>query len=187
MQASEDMAAVPAPPASPALAGGHGLLVPPIQHVAEIGIDDANALLVAWGHLMGPCRRPNAQAWAHAMFMHGEPVAVAVTASLVRETCAGLTRAEAIELARLCAGRPWLNRAMLRIWREAVLPPLCRAYGWSWAVSYQDELAHSGNTYRFDGWTVLGRSSSGTDKRSGRKGRRKTIWGWHVAPVGEAG
>ena len=164
--------------------GAVSFLIPPIVHLAQIEIDEANRLLEAWSHKMGACRRPNSHIWAHAMFMHGEPVAVSITASLVRETCAGLTRAEAVELARLCAGRPRLNRAMLRIWREAVLPPLCRAYGWTWAVSYQDEDIHSGNTYRFDGWKVLGRSSSGTDKRSGRKGRRKTVWGWRI-PEGE--
>ncbi len=44
--------------------------------------------------------------------------------------------------------------------------------------SYQDADMHSGNTYRFDGWTRIGFSSSGTDIRSGRKGRRKWIWHW---------
>ena len=114
------------------------------------------------------------------MFMHGEPVALTITAALVRETCAGLTRDEAVELARLCAKLPHINRVMLRLWREAVLPQLARAHGYRWAVSYQDEGLHTGNTYRFDGWKPLSRSRSGTDQRSGRKGRAKTIWGWQV-------
>jgi hypothetical protein len=153
-------------------------MIPPICRLAEIPLDEANAALVRWGHKMGACNRPNADVWAHGLFAHGEMVGVAITAGLIRETCAGLTRGQAVELARLCAARPDLCRVVLRLWREFVFPALGRAYGYHWAVSYQDEALHSGNTYRFDGWVQLGRSRSGTDQRSGRKGRSKTIWGW---------
>ena len=150
------------------------MLIAPIQHLAQCDLEEANTALAAWGHLMGPCRRPNGAIWAHGMYEHGVLVAVTVTSSLIRETAAGFSRDEAIELARLCAARPHLCRVMLRLWREMVFP----AFGLSWAISYQDEAHHTGDTYRFDGWRRIGRSRSGTDSRSGRRGRNKTIWGW---------
>lgn len=153
--------------------------IAPIAHVEQIDMEEANRALVAWNHAMGPCKRPMGLLRAHGMHAHGQLVALTVTADLVAETCAGFRRDEAIELARLCASRPDLCRPMLRLWREFVFP----AYGAAWAVSYQDEDLHTGNTYRFDGWVRLReRASSGTDLRSGRKGRRKTIWGWHPDP-----
>jgi hypothetical protein len=156
------------------------MLVPPIAHLAEVDLDVANRCLVAWGHRMGPFNRPY-DTWCHALFEHGEPVAVVIAATLVRETCAGLDRSQAIELARLCAARPHLCRPALRLWREMVLPALARAHGYSWAVSYQDAVLHTGDTYRFDGWLSMARSRSGTDQRSGRKGRSKVIWGWPIS------
>lgn len=63
---------------------------------------------------------------------------------------------------------------VLRLWREFVFP----AMGYQFAISYQDAALHSGNLYRFDGWTRIGYSSSGTDARSGRRGRNKFIWQW---------
>jgi antitoxin VapB len=154
------------------------MLAAPIQHLEQIDTAEANRLLVAWGHRMGACNRPF-QTWAHALFLHGEPMALTVTATLIREKCCGLDRRDAHELARLCAAAPWVNRVMLRLWRECVHP----AFGHPWAISYQDECLHTGNTYRLDGWLILGHSRSGTDQRSGAKGRKKTIWGWH----GDAG
>ena len=156
-------------------------LAPAICHVEQVDLEVANKALVAWGHRMGPCKRPNADIWAHALFEHGEPVAVTIAAGLIAETCAGFTRAEAFELARLCAARPTLCRVMLRLWREMVAPAICRVHGYRWAVSYQDKALHTGNTYRLDGWDVVGESRSGTDRRSGRKGRSKRIWGWEFA------
>jgi hypothetical protein len=156
------------------------VLIAPIAHLAEIELADANRALERWEHAMGACRRPNFDLWSHGLFEHGELIAVALSSSLICEHVAGFGRDEAFELARLCAARPHINRVMLRLWREMVFPPLCRVRGWSWAVSYQDEKLHSGNTYRHDGWVRLARSRSGTDARSGKRGRNKTIWGWHA-------
>jgi hypothetical protein len=147
----------------------------PIVSFDTITVEEMNACLVSWGHRMGALRRPMGKMLAHGLHHNGALVAVVGTADLINGTCAGLSRAEAIELARLCAIRPDLCRPALRLWREFVFPALGR----EWAVSYQDEALHSGNTYRFDGWVQLGRSSSGPDRRSGRPGRSKTIWGWH--------
>ncbi|RWI54779.1 MAG: hypothetical protein EOR16_23705 [Mesorhizobium sp.] len=66
---------------------------------------------------------------------------------------------------------------MLRMWRAFVFPTLCQECGFVWAVGYQDAAIHAGNLYRFDGW-VQPATSSGIDPRSGRKGRRKSVWGW---------
>ena len=152
----------------------------PIAHFETISMDQANRALVEWGHKMGPCHRPMGMMLAHGLFEAGNLVAVTVASDLVAETCAGFSREKAVELARLCAIRPDLCRVALRLWREFVFPQLCAAKGWEWAVSYQDEDLHDGNTYRFDGWVVLATNCrSGTDQRSGRKGRVKTIWGWH--------
>jgi hypothetical protein len=151
-------------------------LAPSIMSLDQIDHRDASAALVRWGHRMGPCLRPYADLWSHGLFLHSELIAVTVTAGLVRESCGGLSRDQAIELARLCSSRPDTNRLMLRAWRVAIFP----AYQRSWAVSYQDEALHTGNTYRLDGWVKLARSRSGTDTRGGRKGRNKTIWGWHA-------
>lgn len=155
------------------------MLIAPLVHLETIDLAVANDALVRWDHKMGPVNRPIGLALAHGLFSSGDLVAVTVSADLVRETCAGLNRSQAVELARLCASRPGICRVMLRLWREFVFPALRQSGGWQWAVSYQDEGMHSGNTYRFDGWVQLGRSRSGTDHRSGRKGRSKTIWGWH--------
>ena len=153
----------------------------PLASFDQVDLAEANRLLVAWGHRMGPLERGNSQAQhCHVLRAHGEPVALATTSSLIREHVGGglshLTRANTVELSRLCAGAPWANRVALRLWRELVFPGTGAAH----AISYQDADMHSGNTYRFDGWQRAGFSSSGTDSRSGRKGRRKWIWLWPV-------
>lgn len=143
-----------------------------------ISLEEANASLSRWGHKMGPCMRGNARGWSHALFYEGRPVAVTITATLIRERVAGdanLTRENTIELARLCAERGGLCRVAIRLWREFVFPALRYQY----AISYQDADLHNGNTYRFDGWRRLPTiAHSGIDSRSGRKGRNKWVWVW---------
>lgn len=154
-------------------------LVAPLATFEAVDMDLLNACLLGWGHRMGPLRRPFRSGPFHALMHHGRPVAVCAAAPLIRRECCGLSRHEAVELARVCAARPDLCRVAVRMWRELVLPALPQA----WAVSYQDAVEHSGNLYRFDGWVRLGISRSGTDQRSGRKGRSKVIWGWHPDPT----
>lgn len=154
------------------------MLIPPITF-EQISREHANDLLVQWGHAMGPLQRGNMSCDVHYALKHeGRPVAISMAATLVRECVGGgnknLTRENTIELARLCAERPGLCRVALRLWREFVFPAL----GYDCAISYQDADMHNGNTYRFDGWERIGFSSSGTDSRSGRRGRRKWIWCW---------
>lgn len=155
----------------------------PLVTFEEVDLFTANDCLVDWGHRMGALERGNSKGVHYALMRDREPVAVAMTSSLIRECVGGglqhLTRENCMELSRLCAVRPGLCRVALRLWREFVFPQL----GVSHAISYQDADLHNGNTYRFDGWTRSGFSSSGTDARSGRKGRRKWIWVWAPAEV----
>lgn len=148
----------------------------PLVSFDEVSLAEANAMLVRWSHKMGPMERGNVAGISYALRHNSEPVAIAVAASLIREHVGGglahLDRSNTIELARLCAARAGLCRVALRLWREFVFP----AMGYEHAISYQDADLHNGNTYRFDGWERAGFSSSGTDQRSGRKGRRKWIW-----------
>ena len=157
------------------------MFLPPLLSFDSITLAELNACLVEWGHRMGPWNRPDfGNARFHGLRHHGRLVGVVASDQLITEEVAGLSRAQAMELGRVCAERRDLNRAVLRLWREFVFPSICRATGQSWVVSYQDAVVHSGNLYRFDGWTELGRSRSGSDARSGRRGRSKVIWGWEL-------
>ena len=150
----------------------------PLVALVPCSLADANAYLTAWGHRMGPLVRGNQGAWCHVLLHDAEPVAVATTSYLIAANVGGgeawLTRTNCCELSRLCAVRSGLNRVMLRLWREFVFPSL----GFPFAISYQDAMLHSGNTYRFDGWHRIAYSTSGTDTRSGREGRKKYVWLW---------
>lgn len=159
--------------------------VPPVVF-DTISMAEANMLLVRWEHKMGPVCRPmhgtpmtGGGDMAHGLFFDGVAVGVAVTSSLIRPNVAqrpDLTRECTVELSRICAARPHLNRVLLRLWREVVFAGL---EAFQYAVSYQDAVLHSGDLYRFDGWTcIVASARSGTDTRSGRKGRRKRVWLW---------
>lgn len=158
--------------------------IAPIVAFDEISRADANRCLVAWGHKMGPLERGNVRGLHYALYEEGEPVGLAMAATTITPTVGGglahLNRDNTIELARLCAARPHLCRAVLRLWREFVFPRM----GYPWAMSYQDADIHNGNTYRFDGWSRAGYSrAGGTDRRSGRVGRNKWIWTWQLPGV----
>ncbi|KQT52241.1 MULTISPECIES: hypothetical protein [unclassified Aureimonas] len=164
--------------------------LPPIAHLETIDRRELNRLLVAWGHRMGVYSRPTYTFEAHhALFSHGEPVAVTAAGETAREVVGqtGIRRDEAVELVRLCASRPDLCRPMLRLWREFVFPPIALMHGRTVAVSYQDEALHSGDLYRFDGWQILGKGGGGgTDARTGRPSRKMKIWGWASSEVARA-
>jgi hypothetical protein len=157
------------------------MLVDPLVSFDAITIAELNRCLVSWEHKMGPWNRPDyGSARFHGLRHNGELLAVVACDRLIAETTAGLGRDVALELGRVCAARRDLNRVALRLWREFVFPAICQQTGQTWAVSYQDAVLHGGDLYRFDGWARIGESSSGTDQRSGRKGRRKVIWGWQL-------
>lgn len=158
------------------------MLFAPLVSLDAIDRAELNDCLQRWEHKMGTWRRPpELSEWFHGLRHDGELVAVMAAGQLIRATTVGgLTRAQAFELGRVCAARPHINRAALRLWREFVAPAIARAHGYQWIISYQDAKLHTGNMYRFDGWKKLGVSRSGTDQRSGAKGRSKIVWGWEM-------
>lgn len=149
-------------------------------------VAEANALLVAWGHRLGPLRRPFSMR-AYALLVDGEPVSLAMSASAVSATVAGYRRTEVVELARLCSapGQAWASRVMLRVWRQVF------AQRWpDWpvaaAISYSQNAHHRGDLYRFDGWTKVADDcgSSGGGEWSRRRyatdavAGSKSLWLW---------
>lgn len=157
----------------------------PLIHFDVIDADTLNRALVDWQHKMGALNRPQFGLFggAHGLFHDGRLIGVCATQKMIAEETCGLSRTEAFELARVCAERPGLCRVVVRLWREFVFPAACTAARphFTWAISYQDEVQHSGGLYRMDGWVRLGRTRSGTDQRGRegvRRGRRKVVWGW---------
>ena len=65
--------------------------IAPIFHVEQIENAEADRALAAWGHKMGPCKRPIGTLRSHGVFAHGKLCGLTVTADLVAATCAGLT------------------------------------------------------------------------------------------------
>lgn len=156
-------------------------------------IPDAQAddLLVKWGHWLGACNRPfGRQSFGLAIADVGI-VSVAVSCSTVNERCAGFDRAKIVELAR-CASHPdhrWATRVSLRLWRE-IAPRFWSETYWPViaVVSYSNAARHTGNIYRFDGWTKFGRTKAGvagkTWQRSSGSGKiieAKDVWFYEVA------
>lgn len=155
----------------------------PLATLEAVSRDEGNALLERWQHKMGPNIRPYRPARCHVLLdAMRNPLAVSMTDDLVREAVGGVpfvNRENGVELSRLCAVRSGLCRVMLRLWRELIFP----MEGKRWAISYQDAVLHKGSIYRHDGWTRVGYTRSGTDSRSGRKGRNKYVWVWPPPPT----
>lgn len=92
----------------------------PLASFDVIDDSEADRVLEAWAHYLGPSNRPFGRQ-SFGLFVAGELVAAAVSASTVSSTCAGLSRYELVELARLVTrpSDPWFTRVALRLWREA--------------------------------------------------------------------
>ena len=152
----------------------------PLVRFDPISIAVANDGLTAWAHRMGPLNRPfQSSDTGHGLFHGDELVACTTTSTLMTRNIGGglthITRANAMELSRLCAVRPGLCRVALRLWREFVFSGL----GVPIVISYQDSDLHNGNTYRFDGWEKIGFCrAGGNDPRSGRLARNRNVWAW---------
>lgn len=163
------------------------MFLQPLVSFDAISRDELNDCLDRWAHKMGPLNRPSfREGRAHGLRHDGVLVAVTATEQMIPAATAGLTRDQALELARVCAARPDLCRVALRLWREFVFGAITRSWGTPWAISYQDAVEHTGNLYRHDGWVRMGYSASGTDTRGRgdkRQGRKKVIWGWHADPL----
>lgn len=151
-------------------------MCPPLASFEVISEQELNRCLLAWGHKMGTLQRPMARPSCYGLLHNGETIGVIACSSLIPSELCGLSRSNTIEVSRLCAARSGLCRVVLRLWRELVFPFM----GYEYAISYQDEELHTGRIYKFDGWRVLTRTRSGTDQRSGRNGRHKTVWYWKL-------
>jgi hypothetical protein len=155
-----------------------------VAGLVPISLAEANALLVEYGHYLGPCNRPfRSEGWA--LDVMGDPVAVAITSSVVSPGVAGYGKTDVVELARLAAREPWATRVTLRLWREVAAP---RYLPWTprAAVAYSQNDRHEGRIYRFDGWTKIndraGSSGGGAWSRKRSSGDavhgQKTLWLW---------
>lgn len=168
------------------------LLDAPMAALSVLTIGDANRLLVAWGHKLGPSNRPFTQE-AYALEVDGYPVSVAVSASTVSSTLRGRDgdtdirwhRQEVVELARLASSpaHRWATRVMLRLWRE-VCAPRWRDWPVKAAVSYSHNTYHRGDVYRFDGWRKINERCGSNGGGAWSRPRyatdavygRKTLW-----------
>lgn len=169
------------------------LLDAPMLSLSTLQVDDANRLLLDWGHRLGEIHRPF-RMQAFALELDGEPISIAVSASAVSDTVAGLRRVEVVECARLCSSRgtPWASRVMIRVWREVCAP---RWPDWApiAAISYSQNAHHSGDLYRFDGWHKMadkaGSSGGGAWSRKRYAGDAvygsKSLWVWPYQTVCE--
>jgi hypothetical protein len=144
----------------------------------------ADEKLAEWGHWLGGCNRPFGRQ-SFGLFLGGELVSVAVSASTVNAKCGGYDRQEVVELARLASHPDHrdMTRVCLRLWRKVAGELWSRKY---WPVealvSYSDNTRHKGDIYRFDGWKkikeVPGGIAGGNWNR-GKKYNPKTIWSWN--------
>jgi len=163
------------------------LLEMPLLGLYSMDMDDANRLLVEWKHKLGPVHRPFHQE-AYGLELDGELIGLVTSGSIVNGPVAGLQRNEVVELTRLASPNRWACRVLIRLWRE-----VCGPRWPSWpviaAVSYSHNAMHTGNLYRFDGWTKVrddaGSSGGGTWGRK-RKNTdavygKKTLWLWRYA------
>lgn len=125
----------------------------------------ADEKLREWGHWLEGCNRPFGRQ-SFGLHVEDALVSVAVSASTVNETCAGLARGEIVELARLCSHPDHrdLTRPMLRLWRKVGPLAWSRKY---WPVralvSYQNAVRHTGDIYRMDGWVRVKFVRGGAD------------------------
>jgi hypothetical protein len=162
----------------------------PVAGLVPVSLAEANALLVEWGHYLGPCTRPfRNEAWA--LDVAGAPIGVAISSSIVGVSSAGYPKEEVVELSRLATSERWATRVLLRLWREvcaprwesfgsrAGMPPLA-------ATAYSQNDRHEGRIYRFDGWELVtenaGSSGGGAWSRKRYAGDaahgRKRLWLW---------
>ena len=150
----------------------------------------ADAALVEWGHWLEGCNRPFGRQ-SFGISVHDELLCVAVSASTVNASCGGYRRQDVVELARLCSHpeNRDLTRVGLRLWR--IVAPGCwtRTY---WPVkalvSYSNNARHTGDIYRFDGWTKVkevpgGKAGVNTGWTMPRKNyEAKSVWVFEVQP-----
>jgi hypothetical protein len=152
----------------------------PLARFESIPLETANAALDLWQHFLGEFDRPFGYQ-AFGLYVDDDLVTVAVSASTINPTCGGWPRRRVVELARLCSAprQRWATRVGLRLWRVLAPREWTREY---WpvdaVVSYSNAARHSGDIYRFDGWTKVAdvRPSGAGGTWARQKGERKSVW-----------
>jgi hypothetical protein len=160
----------------------------PLVTFEEIPHYMADEALVKWEHWLGGCNRPFGRQ-SFGLFVMNKLVSVAVSASTVNERCGGMSRFDVVELARQCSdpAHKWATRVMVRLWRE-LAPQSWPHWPVKVCVSYSNALRHSGDIYRFDGWTRVADVKGGNASKTwGDEGRRKTfdpktVWAYALVP-----
>lgn len=143
-------------------------------------------------HWLGGCDRPFGRI-SYGLYVRGDLVAVAVSASTPNKTCGPYSRYEVVELARISARDGWREqtRVALRCWRTLAAQDWATAYGEHWPsivgyVSYANSRRHSGDMYRFDGWRKVADTKGSTGggstwSRPRKSGEPKTVWAFELA------
>lgn len=139
----------------------------------------ADEKLLSWGHWLGGCNRPFGRQ-SFGLFVENDLISVAVSASTVNASCAGMPRQEILELARLCShpDHRWATRVCLRLWRQ-LAPHAWPHWPVRCLVSYANALRHKGDIYRFDGWRKWGDVAGGKAGGGWQRGKTydpKSIW-----------
>lgn len=162
----------------------------PLASFVEIEHAEADQALVRSAHYLGACNRPFGRQ-SFGLFVGGQLVSVAVSASTVSAHCAGFQRNEVVELARLSSmdGRNAWTRVTLRCWRE-LAPQIWGAKYWPVraVVSYSNETRHKGDIYRFDGWrkvAVMPGSGGGGTYSTKQPREDKAVWLFECASAME--
>ena len=147
----------------------------------------ADEALSVWGHYLGPCNRPFGKQ-SFGLYVLQQLAAVALSASPVPTSCAGIPRKQIVELARLCAHPDHrdMTRVALRLWRKTACAEWSREY---WPVtayvSYARKDLHTGDIYRFDGWERAkdARASvvtAGSHHSTPGPIHAKSVWVWRL-------
>lgn len=161
----------------------------PLVVFEEISDAEADRALVDCEHYLGPCERPYGRQ-SFGLVVNGKLASVAVSASTTGVTCAGFSRFEVVELARLGSlqtYRMW-TRVALRCWRECA-PALWPHWSVLACVSYSNETRHKGDVYRFDGWRKHGivRGSTGGGHSPRKERQDKSVWFYDLRKQRSAG
>ena len=150
---------------------------------------EANDTLTAWDcHWLGPCRRPFG-VQAFGLWLDGELLAVAISASTVNASRGGYKRGEVVELARLTShpDHTDMTRVALRLWRKVAAREWAKYWPVKAYVSYANAARHKGDIYRFDGWKKVadvrgGRAGTNTGWTRPRKDyEAKAVWVWEMS------
>lgn len=160
----------------------------PLVTFDRIDDDLADRSLELWGHWLGGCNRPFGRQ-SFGLFVDEQLVSVAVSASTVNAVCGGWARDRVVELARQCSapGQQQFSRVVVRLWRE-LAPRAWNYWPVEAVVSYSDKARHTGDLYRFDGWTKVAETRGGVTGPNGgwnpsKRIAPKAVWVYVVGKM----